>query len=534
MSSNSTLDALFPSPSAPPSRLSPAHWPGVNLHSAASLQKVLKDNHEKWHVFFNDKQFHNHAAHRALALWALGSDGGVIEAGYEKDISYEKPAFESPEAITEDNFSKHLGNEKFYHAYLEFFTKKVEEKGIPATLDEFIFSKKANIGMNEHTSKKDRPQMLSRFLSGVIHPMIHTGHAAEFGLPGMLAEGLAQTAVHPASSTPLIPPSLFDINIDDSPSDSESTIATATKMVESLTEHLDAALSVDPTSTAKPASVLPATPTPAKPHTTSSDENDVHAVTILARVLADKQFASSNEIDETKMYATTLKKYGSALVKHTAQWTLDLNRPGEVERKMEEVIWVNALIYGVGGWTERGEEKFNADFFFMHLVTSSLFLPSLLALIPPHSQVLLLRTYLATSLAWYIARGRPALAVSEFFAASHTSTHPIPAGPQPTANKEAIFSESQTPNPWLPIIQSSIVHPDEHVPKLQRSLAHWAAVFGEAEKGALGETELPGGGEVDGTLFIRAAGLTVQRMGWVREGEEKAEFWDRTGFYKKT
>ena len=30
--------------------------------------------------------------------------------------------------------------------------------------------------------------MLARFYSGVIHPMIHSGHI-EFGMPGMLAEG---------------------------------------------------------------------------------------------------------------------------------------------------------------------------------------------------------------------------------------------------------------------------------------------------------------------------------------------------------
>lgn len=31
--------------------------------------------------------------------------------------------------------------------------------------------------------------MLNRFLAGVLHPIIHTGYGAEFGLPGMLVEG---------------------------------------------------------------------------------------------------------------------------------------------------------------------------------------------------------------------------------------------------------------------------------------------------------------------------------------------------------
>ena len=31
--------------------------------------------------------------------------------------------------------------------------------------------------------------MLDRFVSGVFHPLIHTGHGYEFGLPGIVAEG---------------------------------------------------------------------------------------------------------------------------------------------------------------------------------------------------------------------------------------------------------------------------------------------------------------------------------------------------------
>ena len=32
-------------------------------------------------------------------------------------------------------------------------------------------------------------KMLSRFLAGVLHPLIHVGYGAEFGLLGMFAEG---------------------------------------------------------------------------------------------------------------------------------------------------------------------------------------------------------------------------------------------------------------------------------------------------------------------------------------------------------
>lgn len=96
------------------------------------------------------------------------------------------------------------------------------------------------------------------------------------------------------------------------------------------------------------------------------------------------------------------------------------------------------------------------------------------------------------------------------------------------------------PNPWLPIVQTTLVHPNEHLCKLQRALWHFADVYGGRAKGRWVEQDkdngesaqgLEGLKELDGTLFIRAAGLTADRLGWMREGEEKKD-WDRLGFYK--
>ena len=66
----------------------------------------------------------------------------------------------------------------------------MEENGIASTLERFIFSVRANVGMDSDLPIKQQPQMLARFLSGVLHPFIHTGCSAEFGLPGSLVEGL--------------------------------------------------------------------------------------------------------------------------------------------------------------------------------------------------------------------------------------------------------------------------------------------------------------------------------------------------------
>ena len=81
---------------------------------------------------------------------------------------------------------------RYYRAYLQFFTKVLSEKGAAATLEEYIFSPKANI----EPPKSGQPpmEMTNRLFSGLLHPLIHTGYGAEFGLPGMFAEGVSYLA----------------------------------------------------------------------------------------------------------------------------------------------------------------------------------------------------------------------------------------------------------------------------------------------------------------------------------------------------
>ena len=76
---------------------------------------------------------------------------------------------------------------RYFAAYVAFFLKSIETNGVGATLDEYIFSKKYNFV--EGLGVSSQPAMLVRFLAGVIHPLIHTGYGAEFGIPGIVAEG---------------------------------------------------------------------------------------------------------------------------------------------------------------------------------------------------------------------------------------------------------------------------------------------------------------------------------------------------------
>lgn len=66
-----------------------------------------------------------------------------------------------------------------------------------------------------------------------------------------------------------------------------------------------------------------------------------------------------------------------------------------------------------------------------------------------------------------------------------------------------------------------MMHPSEHHPKIQRAFAHFSTIYGIQPKGYVAETELDGAEELDGSLFVRAAVLTADYMGWAREGERR-------------
>ena len=150
----------------------------------------------------------------------------------------------------------------------------------------------------------------------------------------------------------------------------------------------------------------------------------------------------------------------------------------------------------------------------MHVVTSSLFLPAYRAYISPASFTVLLRVFLRTTLTWYISRGRAPLNIREFYAKTDPGSTPKPA---------AKLAAPEVANPWLPVIQLSLVHGDDHLPKTQRALAHFAQVYGERVAGTfsgLEDAEL-----LDGTLFARVAELTA------KVADTTAQPWHFGGFF---
>lgn len=140
------------------------------------------------------------------------------------------------------------------------------------------------------------------------------------------SSGLAQASVHADTATSLIPASLFEFK----------------RSWDTLDETAARLKSFMLSGDAKPASP------------------GLHTFSILARVLKDPELGTMVE-DETGIYIPTMKRFGETVKNLVDQWRVDTTNPQDVERKIEELSWMNVMIFGIGGWKK--DKPFNADFF---------------------------------------------------------------------------------------------------------------------------------------------------------------------------
>lgn len=166
-----------------------------------------------------------------------------------------------------------------------------------------------------------------------------------------------------------------------------------------------------------------------------------------------------------------------------------------------------------------------------------MFLPLFAEHMSEKALAILLKAYLSISLAVWVSRGRPVPQIASFY--SRTTTSLSPPGPKPTPVADTLLgadAAANAPNSWFPLLQSTLVHPDEHLPKLQRSLAEFSRLYGTRAPGKLADaaaSSLKDADRLDGTVFIRTAGLTMDRLGWMREGKPR-RIWDRKGFWSQS
>ena len=169
--------------------------------------------------------------------------------------------------------------------------------------------------------------------------------------------GLAQAAVHPDQGQDiLVPALLFGVT------------ETTSRRVSRLGMMIPSALKIGRSTSSGGSGTVGSTTHAAKDKTASA-----HAFTIIARILADGKFSPASigltqEQMESK-FDLVNKQVVQSLSDLAAEWAAELEEnatPTVIQKKIEELVWMNAIIYGVGGWVGRGQsphKKFNADFF---------------------------------------------------------------------------------------------------------------------------------------------------------------------------
>ncbi|KIX09703.1 uncharacterized protein Z518_00784 [Rhinocladiella mackenziei CBS 650.93] len=166
------------------------HVPDITAESSKIGSQLLQENHDKFHIYFNQSGFHNHIAHHLLTIYALGATPDEIRRAFDNNKTIQRPQFpvekrNVQDMADRDQFKRFLGKEQYFHDYEAFFRNEIDTKGWEAVLNEHVFAR------DEHADR-----MRARMLAGFLHPLIHLGFGVEFKQPAIIVEALAQAATH--------------------------------------------------------------------------------------------------------------------------------------------------------------------------------------------------------------------------------------------------------------------------------------------------------------------------------------------------
>lgn len=87
-----------------------------------------------------------------------------------------------------------------------------------------------------------------------------------------------------------------------------------------------------------------------------------HSLAIVARMLEDNRLAPDQGCAQTseRKFLDTIKNRGDVIREYANQWVVPLDAKG-IEAKIEELSWLAAILFGLGGFREN--KGFRADFF---------------------------------------------------------------------------------------------------------------------------------------------------------------------------
>ncbi|KAL4806396.1 hypothetical protein BDV18DRAFT_160464 [Aspergillus unguis] len=319
---------------------------GITAEGAKRASEVLQEDLEKHHVFFNNSGFHNHIVHHILTIYALGASPSEIQHAYDRNKSYQRSPMPTDEDVVaslhdKESFKKELGREKNYPNFLEFFQREIDAKGFENVLNEYLFKEDENA-----------ESMFARLFGGLLHPIIHLGFAIEFNQPALIAEALAQTAVHEDWTGPRY---LFPIE--------KAAGGIGQKGTKPLMQLLEEAR-------------------------------------------ANTKLASSVHFEDgNKLRDGVLKRAPEEMIEIAKQYTVSEE---QIEQKVQEMIDVTVYFTST---SQRPTKTPKLDFFYIHSVNSSIFFPKIVSLssLSTRTKLRLLEAKGRLDLLMYISRNAPEL-----------------------------------------------------------------------------------------------------------------------------
>ncbi|CRG87360.1 hypothetical protein PISL3812_04377 [Talaromyces islandicus] len=322
---------------------------GAREDSAKLASELLQEDMQVHHIFFNKSRFHNHIVHHLLTLFALGASPQDIQAAYDRGHSYQRPSYPVENdvvhsIIEKGNFKDYLGIEEHYSSFLVYFQQEIDAKGVPSVLQEHLFAE------DEHAD-----DMLTRMFAGLIHPIIHLGFGIEFNQPAIIAQGLAEAAVH------------------------ESWVAPFLKGVEKAAGGVGSQAGKSLTQLLR----------------------DVREDEVLSK--------SAHWGDGNYMRNGTLKRAPVKMEEYAKQYTVS---PNSLNEQLAEMI--NALVYCCAA-SQHPPKAVKFEFLLIHALNCSIFFSAILdrSWISPRTKVRLLEWKGRMDLLLYVSRGTPPLDLEE-------------------------------------------------------------------------------------------------------------------------
>ncbi|OJD17364.1 hypothetical protein AJ78_02549 [Emergomyces pasteurianus Ep9510] len=280
-----------------------------NADSAKKASETLQADMERYHVFYNnDKGFHNHLAHHILTTYSLGASPDAIQSAFDRTAAYQLPRRPVDEAVVQklgdkSQFHSFAGIPDQYPNFLAYFQRQIDSKGVESVVNEYLFA-----------GDERADDMLVRLFAGIIHPFIQLGFGLEFNQPAIVAEALAETAVHELNLTFLLP-----------------------------AEEAAGGVGM---------------------------EGKKSLVQLQQEIRSNTKLRESVRWEDANKINGMLARAPEEIIKIVSQFSVG---PGQLEQRLAELF--NAVAYFAGA-AQRPQKRIKFDFFYMHCVTSTIFLAS--------------------------------------------------------------------------------------------------------------------------------------------------------------